>query len=384
MFHLLLSILIMINPATLSTRLTGLIGFKQPTNPAYAILDADNLASRSGYYVNDNPFVKIESVRDSQDYAGINDLNFNIFLREKIKTSIVSVANSVFSQQDYIDRQLIYKEALNKFSQTPTADQDAQGRYVNVYNLPAGFSCYWLKPSKAKDIAFKIKRVFLEFNGTGDITLYLYNTADLTTPLFSKTVTVTKPLMEVELDWICSNTGAGYKGDYYLGYFADGMTLKPFKREYREAVLMSNISEVECLLSNFANFSSPATTFDLMGFSPYVYYNGVNPDITVYEDFTDLIIQNEKLFARAIQLDCQISMISETLASLRSNRTERVSNVYAAQLMAQIEGETGEGNVKVKGLKPLLFGAIASIRKEINKLKFGYTGEGLIKVETIS
>lgn len=368
----------MINPVLLSQRLTGLVGFRQPYNPSYQVLDAGNQVSRSGYYITDNPFVKIESIKDSQDYRDIADADFNTWLRNKLSTSIVNVANTVFNESDYIDRQLIYRHALNKF------DLNAG---VNTYQLPAGFLNYWLKPSGEKDIAFKINRVFLEFDGTGDITLYLFNTANLRVPLQSKTVNINnEPLKEVALDWTCDNAaqGKGYKGDYYLGYFSAGMTLQPFKREYREAIIMSNIAELDYIRANFPTFTQLSDPFDLMKFSTYIPYNGVNPDITVYEDYTDLIIQNEKLFARAIQLDCQISLLSETVASVRSNRTERISNQYVAQIMAQIEGETGEGNVKVKGLRPQLYGAIGSIRKELRKLQDGYSDRYQVTVQTLT
>lgn len=377
MFNLILCFFLMINPTLLSQKLAGIVGFRQPYNPAYQVLDPVNTASRSGLYITDNPFVKIESIKDSQDYAGIADADFNAFLKNKVATSIVNVANAAFNESDYIDRNLIYRYAINKF--------DSSG--PNTDNLPPGFISYWIKPSGEKDVAFKITRVFLEFDGTGDITLYLFNTANLKSPLQQKTITITNnPLVEVSLDWTCDNsaTGAGYKGDYYLGYFSKDMTLRPFKREYREAQLLSNIEGCDYILTNFPSFTQSSDVFDLNKFGTYIPYNGVNPDITVYEDFTDFIIQNEKLFARAIQLDCQISLLSESVASIRSNRNERISSQYAAQIMAQIEGETGEGNVKVKGLRPQFYGAIASARKEIKKLQLGYSSQYQVGVQTLT
>ncbi len=377
MFNILIFISLMLNPVTLATKLTGLIGVRQPVNPEYQIIDAANQASRSGYYLNDNPFVKVEFIKDSQDYVGSSDVDFNIFIRNKISTSIINVGNAIFNEQDYIDRQLIYKNALNKFSQT-----DPSG--VNTYTLPAGFNCYWFQISKEKNIAFKIERVFLEFDGSGDITLLLFNTADLKTPLKTKTISVTSPCQEVLLDWVCDNTGNGYKGDYYLGYFSDGMTIKPYRREYRDGTVMSIIDKVDYERACFGSFTDLSKPFDLLGRTVYNYYNGVNPDITVYEDFTDMMIQNEKLFARAIQLDCQINMLTEVIASVRSNRNERISNQQIANMMAQIEGETGDGNAKVKGLRPQFYGAISAIKKEFSKLREGYSDAGQIMFETIS
>ena len=376
----------MINSTILTTKLAGIVGFKNPYNPEYAIIDNTNQASRSGLFVNDNPFVKIEAIKDSQDYGAITDENFNNFLRSKISTSIINVGNAVFNQPDYVDRQVLYKYALNKFSQNPTPNVTPEGNYANVYNIPDGFNCYWFVVSQNKNIAFKISRVFLEFNGTGEFTLHLYNTSNVATPLQSKTVIITSPCQEVVLDWVCDNTGDGYKGDYYLGYFKSecDASLQPFQRLYRSGMVLATVSQMAIYRYSFGKFTDPSKAFDLIGFTPYNLYNGVNPDITVYEDYTDLIIQNEKLFARAIQLDCQISLLSESLASLRSNRNERISQQYAAQIMTQIEGESGEGNVKVTGLRNQFYGAVSSIRKEIEKLKEGYSDVNQIRIETLS
>lgn len=375
----------MINASTLSAKLTGLVGFKNPYNPKYAVIDAQNQASRSGLYVTDNPFVKIEAVKDSQDYAEITDSDFNDWIRSKVATSIVNVANAVFNEADYIDRQVLYRFAKNKVSQNATGNVNAEGNPVNVYNIPDGFNCYWITVNDKKDIAFKIERVFLEFNGTGNFTLHLYNTADVTNPIQSKTVNITGPNQEVLLDWVCDNTTGSYKGDYYLGYFKNECdpSLQPFNAQYRSGLILANIDQLSIYRYGFGKFTDPTASFDLLGYTTYNYFNGVNPDITVYEDYTDLIIQNEKLFARAIQLDCQISLLSESIATIRSNRNERIAQNYTVQIMAQIEGETGEGNVKVKGLRPQFYGAIGSIRKELNKLKEGYTDFNQIRIETL-
>ena len=76
-------------------------------------------------------------------------------------------------------------------------------------------------------------------------------------------------------------------------------------------------------------------------------------------------------------------MLTESVASLRSNRNERISGNYAAPVMAQIEGESSPGAVKVTGLKSQFFGSIAHIKKELKKLKEGYEGDGLIMVQTL-
>lgn len=376
----------MINVPIIQAKLAGLVGFRDSYNPKYAIIDAANKATRSGLIINDNPFVKIETIKDSQDYTDITDADFNNFLRGKIATSISNVTNLVFSDADYIDRQVLYRFAKNKYSTNPTTSTDARGDYVNVYTIPSGFNCYWIQVADEKNIAFKIERVFLEFNGTGNITLYLYNTSNISTPIASKTINITSPNQEVILDWVCDNTNGAYKGDYYLGYFQAecDASLQPFNAQYRTGLILAEVDKLSIYRYAFGNFTDKTKAFDLLGFTPYNYYNGINPDITVYYDYTDMAIQNEKLFAKAIQLDCQISLLLESVATLQSNRNERVSNGYAAQVMAQIEGETGDNNVKVKGIRPMFFGAIGTLKKEINKLRNGYFDANQLTISTLT
>ena len=385
--------LFMINPALLSTNLTGLVGISpnQPYNPAYQVLDAANMSSRSGYWITDNPFCKVELIKDTQDYEGIATTDFNNWLRTKLNTSAINIANWVFNESDVVDEQFIYINALNKISGTPTTDKNAEGNYVNCYDLPPGFNCYWMQPSKEKNVAFRIPSVNLEFNGTGTLTLYLFNTADVTTPLFSQVINITGPFMSVQLldknnqpnGWVCDNTaGAGYKGDYYLGYITEECTgnLKPFKREYRESNILANIQYIDYVRWNFPAFTGIGEPFDLLQFASYVLYNGLNPNIIVYEDFTSLISRNEKMFARAIQLHAQMTFMSEYAASIRSNRNERM----AAEMIMQIEGVSGDGVAKVQGLKSQLFGAVGQIKKEIEKLKTGNESRPRISVRTVT
>lgn len=387
-----LFILLMINPILLSARLTGLVGFQNPANPDFQKFDAANLSSRSGLTINSNPYVKPEYIINSQDYKDISDVDFNTWVRNKINTSIINVCSSVFKQNDYTDRQLLYKHALNKLSIVPTNTQDGSGHYTNTYALPPGFVCKWLQVKDHPNIAFNIKRILLEFNGTGDITLYLYNTSDFTTPLFTQTVNITKPIQEVILldangnpnGWTCDNTTGFYKGDYYLGYFTEGMTLEPFSRAYREASFMSQPKDMFIQRLTFTTFTQPSGTIDLFKLDAPLVYDGMNPDIMVYEDFTDLITQNEMLFAKAIQLDCQISFLSEIIASVRTNRLKLIAGDMVADMLANLEGQKGDGIATVTGLRPMLLGELARTKAELKKLQEGYVSDGLIVVNTLT
>lgn len=356
----------MVDVKAIESRLYQVVGFQQPGNPDYAIIDTDNQASRSGYFATDNPFVKVEYLKDNSDFSDETDEQFNEHLKRLQQSSIANVANLVFNEVDYIDRNLLYRFASNK---------------TTPLDLPVGFVGYRIEVEDKKNIAFKITRCLLEFDGAGDIELLLFNTA-VKEPIQSETVTIAESQQQVELNWVINNNGDYYKGDYYLGYINDGLLVKPFERNYNNANIRSIYSYL-CITPIAVTNHVVRELWDLENYDGLYDYTGVNPDITVYEDYTDLMIQNEHLFAQAINMDLQIHCMSTYLASLRSNRNERKSDEKTLQIMIQLNGNDQEGMVKVVGLKTQLARSISHIKKEIKKLKEGYFG-GRIFTETLS
>jgi len=358
----------MFDVSKIKDSLSGLVGFKQPFNPDYAIVNEDNLISESGYYVNSNSFAKIEYIKDCQDYADIEDEDFNTVLSDIIENSAINVVNQVFTESSYIDRQLLYKYALNK-NETDV--------------LPNGFIGYRIEVDDTKSVAFKITRVLLDFEGTGDITLMLFNSAQKTA-LKTETVTVTSDHQEVVLDWVLNDTDTIYKGEYFIGYVKnDDFTLLPYKRNYENSEIMSYVTHLDIDKVITPNYND-TTLFDL---STVEYLNentGLNLDITVYDDFTDLIVQNRFLFARAIHLSSVINALQIYMSSLRSNRNERQAEDLYKKVLVEVEGtRSGDNIISVKGLRPQLLSEISDIKEEITKIKEGYLGNGFSVITEI-
>lgn len=72
----------MLDVSKIKSSLSGLVGFEQPFNPDYDIVDLENLLSESGYYVTSNAYAKIEYIKDCQDYKDISDADFNTVLKK--------------------------------------------------------------------------------------------------------------------------------------------------------------------------------------------------------------------------------------------------------------------------------------------------------------
>ena len=351
----------MLDVSKIKNSLSGLIGFKQPFNPEYAMINAENQLSESGYYVNSNPFAKIEYIKDCQDYAKITDEDFNTVLSDIIENSAINVVNQVFTESSYIDRQVLYKYALNK------TETDV---------LPNGFIGYKIEVDDTKSIAFKITRALLDFEGTGDITLLLFNSAQKTV-LKTQVVTIASDHQEIVLDWVLNNTDTTYKGEYFIGYIkSDGFALSPYKRNYDNSDIMSYTTHLEIDKVIVPNHGTNVL-FDLNKVEFLNESTGLNLDISVYDEFTDLIIQNRFIFSRAIFLSSVISSLQIYMTSLRSNRNERQAEELYNKVLIEVEGtRTGDNIISVKGLRPQLLSEISDIKSEITKIKEGYLGNG--------
>jgi len=333
----------------------GIVGLRGSDNPRYPVLDAENSASTSGYFVDDNPYCKIELYKDNQDYSELSEIDFNGKLKNLQQSAISSVCGAVFNESDYIDRQVLYRYAQNKTS---------------TETLPSGFIGYKITPNNKKSLAFSITRDILSFDGTGDIELMIFNSSKKEV-VFSQIVSIVSDHQVVELDWTLDDTDGLYKGEYYYGYNTNGLTVQPFKRDYNNSNIESIITDLY-IENIFVKDHDSNTLFDLTATEGNSLSTGLNPDITVYEDYTDLILSNKRLFARSILLDMQIKMIGFNLASIRSNKNERIGEANTVRMLQEIDGQSGDGVVKIAGLRPMLLGEIKRLSKEIESLKDGY------------
>jgi len=336
--------------------LLGIVGFRQPYNPAYAVLDAENVLSTSGLFVNDNPYAKIEFIKDNQDYKDISDEDFNILLKDMQKSSIISVCNQVFNEFDFIDRNVIYKNASNK---------------TNVETLPDGFVGYKVKVSNAKNTAVSINRVILDFDGTGEINLLLFNTGKKEV-VETKTIEIVSDNQVEELNWTLDNSGTTYKGDYYIGYITNGISVSPFKREWNNANVMSSFKGL-CIEKIFVDGHASNELFDLTLIDGLSQDTGLNLDMSVYDDYTDFILNNKMLFAKAISLDFTIRCLQMYVSSIRSNSNERKAQELYQKIMIEIEGTKGSDSlISVTGLREQVLGEVLQLKQEVKKLKTGF------------
>lgn len=342
------------------TALNGLVGYQQSLITDDPVLDADSLLSSSGRYFTSNSYVKHSLMKATHDKVDMSDAEYNAYLKQIKQNSITSIIDRVFDSSDFIDRQLLYQHPNNK---------------VTTDVLPVGFVGYKIKQPFDKNYCFEITRDILEFEGTGDVELLLYNTA-VQAPVQSQTVSITSNNQAVNLNWRLDNTDGYYKGDYYYGYLTSGLTVLPIKRDYNNANVKSRI---EGLCIENVQVIGATGMFDLDDVDGASECWGLNPDITVYDDYTDLIIQNKQLFAYSLELQGQIKILYSYITSIRSNRDERISSDLVSKLIAELEGANTE-NWNKKGLVSLLSNEISRLKQEVIRIKDGYFANNIISV----
>jgi len=345
----------------------GLVGIRQPFDPAYQKLDVSFESSSSGLYLNEISNYKTEFWIDTQDYKDISDADLSTRMGQIRDGAVSSVLSQVFTESSYIDRNKLYSQTFDR-QNVVTQQGDSQTFYG--YEIIAG---------QEKNLAFKITKCTLEMVGAGDITIALYNSSKLE-PLFTEVVTIGggTSLEEVELNWIVDSTEIPYKGSYFLGYYKNS-NVQPIDRNYDGGDLMNNIKGLDIermkIQDDFLNLASLSYESD---------HNGLNFDITTYYDYTDLVLQNEFLFAKPLQLTWAMTVMLSYSSSFRINGKERISKELIASIIRSIEGQKGKDVLRIVGVRELLAGELVRLREEIDKVKHGYFNDDDEYLEVIT
>lgn len=339
--------------------LFGLVGLRQPLDPSLPVLVSQITTSQSGLYVDDVPPFKLKLFMDTQEFAGINASQLNALLTQTQKTAIANVMYKVFDQPDYIDQNYLFSKAS-----TRTNIEDGLNGFVYGYEIEV---------SDTKNVAFKIGKCQFEYsfdNGSIDVEVVLMNSV-LPTPIHTKQITLTSKFQIENLDFVVNNTDSDYKGTYYLMIYPVNPSerLEPFKRDHEDAAQMNYLSELEVEQCYFDINDWSITDFTAENVYEISNNVGMNPQIFVFEDFTEFVVTSKTLFSRAVQLEWAIYLLMQIATSTRSNRDERLGREIVAMILLSINGNNAEGQVNMRGLRDALYFEIKTLKKEIQKLK---------------
>jgi len=334
----------------------GLVGIRQPFDPAYQKLDVSFESSSSGLFLDDISNYKTEFWIDTQDYKDITDADLSIRMGQIREGAVSSVLSQIFTEPSYIDRNKLFSQTFDR-QNLVTQTGDAETFYG--YEIQAG---------QEKNLAFKITKCTLEMVGAGTIIIGLYNSSK-TEPLFTQSVVIGggTSLEEVELNWRVDSTEIPYKGSYFLGYHKV-VGVEPISRGYESGDMINSIKGI-----GVERISIQGDFLNLNSINNESEHNGLNFDITTYYDYTDLILQNTPMFAKSVQLTWAMTIMLSFSSSFRINGKERISKEMMVSVLRSIEGQAGgKEQLRIVGIREILAGEVSRAKSEIDKVKFGY------------
>lgn len=334
------------------SEMIGIVGWRQSTVNSDVQITTENLASSSGLYVQGaHPQITVKNIRSTQEDRTITDANMNVVLSNLVKDGISNVLNFVFPKSDIFDNDLLYKHESD-FS-TPITQF-------------SGFVGYEISVASSSDIVSVLNKIILQFNGTGNVKLLLFNSG-VKLPIQTKMVAVTADTnISAVLDWILGYITAP-AGKYYLGFLTSGMSIYPYNRVFSWANIQHHFNSIMFSPIYVPNWTSE-TLFDIKDIVYRAETFGMNFDVTIARDYSNVILQNKDKFAKAIQLSTAVQALALMTSTGRINPEERV-----------IMGTLGQ---KVIIDSPATYNLYSGLEKELKSLHVLF-GQKKIETQTL-
>jgi len=339
--------------------LLGLVGLRQSTITKYAILDAGNMASSSGLFINDvSGLMTTKNIKECHEDPAISDANFNIFLKDRMKSSFLSLAKSIFSNDDLIENKVLF-DYENDFNKLLTNATDFVGYEIDV--------------AKTKDINVVLNKLVLTFDGIEDVKILLFHSS---TNAFKDSETITTVAdtdTHTTLNWDLPNANSVNGGRYYIGYLRSGLDAKAYNRDYENANVENYFNCLGIRAIQVDDWDAE-TLFDVNDIDYVSETWGMNFDISSLLDYTSIIIENKDRFARALQLQVAADLLNFIATSTRSNRDERI---IKAEALFDLNGN--RTNVDL----PQSIGVLNQLKAEVSVIKRMFS-EPKMQINTMS
>lgn len=326
--------------------LLGLVGFRQSTLTGYtATLDAANIASSSGLYVNDvSGLLTTKNIKSTQEDPAISDVNLNTLLKNRMKSSFQTLLRSVYSDNDLLQNGVLYP-------------------FESDFNSPltndTSFVGYELDPAKMKDLGIVINQIMLEFAGVQSVKVLCFHSSKNALHLSSTVTTVANTVKHTSVGWELPAFNSIAGGKWYIGYLRAGLTYKAYNRNFHNANRAIQFRQLDIQPVKVAGWNAE-TLFDVSDVEYTSDTYGMNFDISTFRDYTSYVVQNKNRFARALQLQVAADLLNLLATSTRSNQDERY---VKAEALYELNGNRTNPEI------PQSVGVLNQLKDEIKKLK---------------
>lgn len=411
----------------LQTGLLNLVGWRQNHNVSEFTIGSSLLASSSGLYYQDvHPLLTLNNIKavapkfedityptwdsgtaytlfDRVTYSSVNyrskstntdkqpDLNpddweifdaFSEWLENKTKASIVKAVEAVWSGKiaNMTAKNVLEHKTL--FNGTGRlSDIITNGNYM------VGFE---IIPIRAEGVTLKVDKIGAQFNTDEDVILYLFHSSQ-EDPV--KTIVLSKskanslewvtPDEDIYLPYLSDTTDAG--GSWFLVYdqrAIEAVSTKAINKtkdwskrpcgscdraEYAAYNIWSKYLEVHPVKNGSAFDSGNPKLFDVQNNLYDVYTNyGLNLQITLECDVTDLLLEQKRSLANVIGLQVAIDMLRELAYNAEANVNRNAVNAARRDILYELDGDTA--SFKKSGLVYRMDQAIKALSLDLNRL----------------
>ena len=296
---------------TIKTNLAGVVGWRQPLEAEFAILDAANLASSSGlFFQGVHRLVTIENLRSALPES-LSDVKFNTELLDMQKDAIQKVVQSVFQLKKPRTKALLDK--LRLFDNANVKDdfiENVAGRWVG----------YEIDLSKNNNLKVVIDALGSEFDAIKvGLTVSLFHSSQ-------KAAIVTFPLTTLagdskfdDLTGFVMDYLTFVGGTYYIGYEQDDLgVVRALNRTFEVSERQNKPKHFDIQPIRVENYVGP-DLFDIDDLEVSSETHGLNFEFTTTVDITNLISDQKQTFADLINKQFAVDVLTTIIYSIRTN-----------------------------------------------------------------
>ncbi len=306
---------------------------------------------------------------------------FSDWLKQKTEASIIKAMKNIYDYR-------IKKEAGKSLIENKVLF-DGTGRIKNTLANSGNLVGFEITPLRGFGVTVKLDKIAVQFTGTvEDITLYLFHSSQ-NTPV--ETITLTRtvadsmewftPDTDIFLPYVSDNNDAG--GSWYLVYDQNDLgadveavikerdwSKRPCsdcqseRYEYDNWRAWSKYLEVHPFRTN--QFT-PNELWDIES-NLYTYNTnyGLNLQVSVHCDISDLIVDQRKEFETYIGLQVAADFIREMAYNPQYNINRTQQNFSKAELLYELDGDSTSN--KKSGIKHELTVAMEAVSINLDKM----------------
>lgn len=356
----------------LVTALYGLVGWRDEELDGEAFLSEEIQESSSGLMFNDvHPLLTIENLKSiCPDRIQTEKDLFNSWLETKTKASISKIVERFYSEKMVEQRAKSILDNRVLF--------DATGRLDDVIPKTNSIVGFEITPIREKGVVIRLDKIGLQMKGTGNVVIKLYHSSQpnpMQTKTFARTNNGGMQWFDLgfELPYLGATTNAG--GSWYIVY--DETTTDQeailYNRDWSKAPCTCNRLEYANynLWNKFISivpFKCANYDFDNIIETYHLNY-GLNLQLSVVCDITDLIIEQKSIFANVIALEVACDIIREFIYNPNSRINRGTENIQSGQMLYELDGDST--SYKKTGLVYRLDTALKALKIDmtgINKL----------------